>query len=167
LILEKIAFEDFPKKIFDFILCSHVLQYIDTPEIPFVKKILESLAPGGEAWIVLQEEIGINSLIETSIPYLNNPSPYFEKWFVHDHIRNVLVDFRIEIRTKKIPSFFRTPNLRQPGKEENDMMNCILINCFEPANRDLIAALSKTIRKISRNGYIYHEVGITKVRRIT
>ena len=79
LTIEHCAFEDFTQGRFDFILCSHVLQYIDTELIPFIKKISESLTPDGEAWIVLQEERGINELILASLPYLNAPSPYFKK----------------------------------------------------------------------------------------
>lgn len=167
LLIEHTAFEDFsPRYHFDFILCSHVLQYIDTPLVPFLKKIIESLTPNGEAWIVLQEERGINQLIHTSRPFLDNPSPYFSKWFVHDQVRNILLELGVEIRSRIILSYFRAPDLNNLGEEDVALLNFILLNGFDPRNDDLLHALDSTLRTVRQpSGLIPHEIGITKLRR--
>lgn len=165
LTVEHCAFEDFTRDRFDFILCSHVLQYIDTALIPFIKKITESLTTGGEAWIVLQEERGINELILASIPYLNVPSPYFKKWFVHDAVRKILMDMGVEIRSRKILSHFRAPNIDNPTEEDIALLNFILLDSFDLRSGELVNALNSEMQDISRSGLIPHEVGITKFRR--
>lgn len=166
LTIEHSAFEDFTRRRFDFILCSHVLQYIDTELIPFIKKIYESLAAGGEVWIVLQEERGINELILASLPYLDAPSPYFKKWFVHDAVRKILMDMGVEIRSRKILSHFRAPNIDDPAEEDIALLNFILLNGFDYRNVELVNVLTSKIARKSRSGLIPHEVGITKFRRL-
>jgi 2-polyprenyl-3-methyl-5-hydroxy-6-metoxy-1,4-benzoquinol methylase len=163
--VEHSAFEDFTKRRFDFVLCSHVLQYIDTALTPFLKKIIESLAVGGEAWIVLQEEYGINKLVLASRPFLNNPSPYLRDWFVHERIRKILIELGIEIRARKISSHFRAPNLNNPTEDDLALLNFILLDGFDPQNSELVQLLVSEVQALSRSDLIQHDIGITKIRR--
>lgn len=160
------AFEDFDKLKFDFILCSHTLQYIDTPLIPFLKKIFEHLTHNGEAWIILQEEHGINQIVRESIPFLNKKSPHFNDWFVHCYVRELLLDLGVKIRAQTFLSYFFAPNMDDLNNGDINLLNFFLLDGFEINNIELRNTLKNLIEHQSIKGFIPHEVGITKFRKI-
>lgn len=163
--LEVIPFEDFRSARFDFILCSHVLQYIDTPLRPFVRKMLGSLLPGGEIWVVLQEEIGLNTLILHSRPHLAHFSPYFEHWIVHEHVRRLLRKMDVNHVASKFRSHFLAPDFEHFTEEDQLLLDFVFLGGFNPKDMHLVDELARSIRELSDTRSIPHDVGITKIRR--
>jgi len=159
------CFEDFNKYNWDFILCSHVLQYIDTDLKEFLKKIWESLRPGGETWIILQEESGINQFVKTALPVLSNPDPHFLNWFVHNHVRKSLDELGIHFTTNWFRSYFRAPNFKNPTLDDKNLLNFILLGGFEPDNEILVARLEELNNLVTPDGFFPHDVGITRIRK--
>lgn len=158
-------FEDFAKSGYDFILCSHVLQYIDGLLDEFLLRLRDALAPDGEAWIVLQEEVGINQIVSTAIPYLSRPSPYLMRWFVHSHVRGRLAELGVAHDTAKFVSIFKAPDFVNPTGKDKLCLEFFLLEEYQGDNDGLRAALADLGGRISVDGYVRHEVGITRIRR--
>jgi len=165
LVLERVAFEDFRGPRFDFILCSHVLQYISTPLTAFLKKMMELLEPGGEAWIVLQERRGLNQLIVAGLEHVRRVSPYFEHWFTHGRVRRLLLRAGHESRILVMPSSFQAPHLASLTVDDVAFLNFVYLDGFDPNNHSLLSAIDRTLRPLTCSGLVRHDVGITKVRR--
>lgn len=158
-------FEDFSRKNWDFILCSHVLQYIDSDLKDFIKKIWESLRPGGETWIILQEQRGINQFIRKALPVLSHPDPHFLKWFVHDHVRKILDELGIPFTTGWFRSFFWAPNFKNPSPDDLNFLNFLLLGGFEPENTILVSSLDELKNLVAPKGFVPHDVGVTRIRK--
>jgi len=164
-IIENVAFEDFKERKFDFILVSHVLQYIDTSVISFVKKIIEILNKDGEAWVVLQEYSGINQIVEASCKFLENPSRYFSHWFIHNDLRKEFYYNNIKFRSQIFQSCFRPPEMTNILEQDINLLNFILVNGFDINNKFLLQSLNNMISKNTINNYMLHEVGISKISK--
>ena len=162
--IEQIPFEDYGGK-FDFVLCSHVLQYIDTDVEPFIVKIVESLKSGGEAWIVLQEEVGINQLVQAVRPLLDRPSPYLQRWFTHPPVREFAFGRWEHVAATKFTSHFRAPDMARLSSSDTSVLNFMLLGGFDVQNDALRARLSRAVDRCGERGLIPHEVGITKIRK--
>ncbi len=98
-----LPFEDYRGKAFDFILVSHVLQYIDTPVEQFIAKIYETLSPGGMALIIQQTKIGIAQLINHQQRFLENPR--FQNWMIFEDYVNVVDNLKLPYQTIEINCF--------------------------------------------------------------
>jgi SAM-dependent methyltransferase len=159
------AFEDFKSGGFDFILASHVLQYIDTPLTPFISKIRECLKPGGEAWILVQEKLGINQIVESALPYLSLPHPYLRRWFTHDRVRRILSALQISFNTKTFISHFTVPSDTENKQAWNRLINFFLIDSYEQGNPELETVIHNVICQLQRSGSIVHKVSISKFSR--
>ena len=162
------AFEDFGRDGYDFILCSHVLQYINTDLEAFIRKIRESLTADGEAWIVLQEERGLNQIIQAARPYLDlgQAGSHFRDWFVHDRVRSVVSDLHgASTRYEHFESCFLAPSAHSPQKKDRDFLNFVLLDGFDPTNQDLSRAVESTIASMAPSRILPHDVGITRIRR--
>ena len=158
-------FEDFALFDFDFILCSHVLQYIDSPIDDFLLLLRKALKAEGEAWVIVQEEAGINQIVRAVLPYLHRQNPYFVRWFVHDHIRSRLDVLGISFLTSKFVSYFRAPNFKEPKGCDRQCLDFVLLDAFEEDNLDLRQCLAALSDKLVVNGLVRHEVGVTRIRR--
>lgn len=158
-------FEDFSPVLFDFILCSHAMQYIDSRVDEFLLKLRDALTAEGEAWIIVQEEAGINQIVKTAIPFLNKKNPYFERWFVHDYVRKRLSELGISFQTTTFISAFKTIDFKNPNEQDRKCLDFILLDSYEEKNDVLIDQLSHLGKSITKNGYIVHEVGVTRIRR--
>ena len=165
LVLERVAFEDYRRSGFDFILCSHVLQYIDTNVDQFIAKIVGSLKPGGEAWIVLQEEVGINQLVQSARPVIENPNRHLQNWFVHSYVRELTFGRSDYVTATKFESHFRAPDMAQLSSNDTAFLNFILLDRFDAKNHKLRERLFDAVAKNSSGGWIRHDVGITRIRR--
>lgn len=158
-------FEDYSNRNFDFILCSHVLQYIDSPIDEFLLKLYDSLTVKAEAWIVLQEDKGINQVVKAAIPHLNKKNPYIENWFVHEYVRHRLRALGIRYHTSTFVSYFKAINFGNPTEKDKLCLDFFLLDCYEETNVALVNSLSQLDRSISANSNIRHDVGITKICR--
>ena len=158
-------FEDFADHRFDFILCSHVIQYIDSQIDEFLLRLRDSLTAAGEAWLIVQETAGINQIVKAAIPYMNRKNPYFDRWFVHDFVRQKLSDLGINFQTSTFVSYFKTMNFKNPTGKDKLCLDFILLDCYEETNSVLMDHLSQVGETISVNGYIRHEVGVTRIKR--
>lgn len=162
------AFEDFDRYHYDFVLCSHVLQYIDTPLDSFLRKIVGSLKADGEAWIVLQERRGISQLVQAATPFMSTPSRYFRRWFTHQQVRELVHEIQgIQMRCDWFPSCFRAPSLIDPSEVDIALLNFFLLDGFEPDNAEMLEALRSAMKEMAPygGGYLPHDVGITRIRR--
>lgn len=158
-------FEDFSPIRFDFILCSHAMQYIDSSVDEFLLKLRDGLTADGEAWIIIQENAGINQIVKTALPFLNIKNPYFERWFVHDHVRRRLSELGIKFQTSTFISAFKTINFENPDEQDRKCLDFFLLDCYEEKNDALQTHLAQLGQAIIKNGYILHEVGVTRIRR--
>lgn len=158
-------FEDFAALDFDFILCSHVLQYIDSPIDDFLLLLRNSLKADGECWIILQEDAGINQIVRAVTPYLHKVNPYFARWFVHDHVRRRLSASNIPFKTSTFVSYFRAPDFKEPKGCDRQCLDFVLLDAFEEDNQEFRQSLAALGDKLVVNGRVRHEVGVTRIRR--
>lgn len=158
-------FEDFGGRSFDFVLCSHAMQYIDSPVDEFLLRLRDSLTAEGEAWIIIQEEAGINQIVKASFPYLNKENPYFSRWFVHSYVRQRLEALGIQHSTSTFVSHFRTLDFTAPDEQDKLCLGFFLLDSYEEENAELHAHLAGVGSSLAVNGYIRHEVGVTRIRR--
>ncbi len=165
--IDNIAFEDFSVTDYDFILASHVLQYIRTPLVSFIKKIIEHLAYGGEAWVVLQEEEGINSIVQAGKPYMKDPSPYFSNWFVHDKIRRILYDQNIVVKPNIINSNYICVDFDKVTPTDLNFLNFVLLGGYDINNLELNTAIANAQKETVHDKYVTHKIGISKIRKIS
>ncbi|QQS34769.1 MAG: class I SAM-dependent methyltransferase [Ignavibacteriales bacterium] len=165
--LYKIAFEDYIGTTFDFILASHVLQYIQTPFIEFTNKIIQTLKSQGELWIVLQEKRGLNQIIVQSKEILNTQSSFFKNWFTHEEVRVALDHLNVTLRYKTLHSRFRAINYITPTADDINFLNFVLLNDLTDYSKHDLLKIIELQKPLIHNDMIYHDVGISKVRRMS
>lgn len=158
-------FEDLTSLDFDFILCSHVLQYIDSSLDEFLSLLRAALKADGECWILVQEESGINQIVKAALPHLRQTNPYFARWFVHDHVRRRLAVLGIRFSTSTFVSHFRAPDFRDPQGDDRRCLDFVLLDSLEEDNQELQQGLVALGAKLVVNGLIRHDVGVTRIRR--
>ena len=158
-------FEDYAASRFDFILCSHALQYIDSPLDEFLLRIRESLTAEGEAWLVIQEEPGINEIVRAAIPTLTKLNPHFESWFTHERVKQRLTELGIEHTSSRFISYFRALDFDHLDTEDRLCLDFILLDSYDESNSDLVERLVQLGHDIAKDGLIRHDVGISRIRR--
>ncbi len=153
---------------YDFILASHVLQYIDSDLEQFVKKASKMLAPDGELWFVQQTKQGMAQIIKHQKPYLLNPR--FKEWKTFEDyvpkIREIFTDECLfSITEEHLNSSFTAINFSCPSKEDKLRLEFIfcLENSFDQQSPEFKAHLSEL--SLSKNGRIIHPNQILKIRR--
>lgn len=156
-------FEDFKEKNFDFILASHVLQYIDTDEKQFITKIYETLAPGGQAWIVQQTRFGMAELIAHQREFLS--STRFSHWNTFhnyvDMVHELSLQKGFRYETKILESSFEGISFGNPTPTDKLRLEFIfgLNSTFDQTENEFKEHLTR-LRHQSR---IYHPNGIIKI----
>lgn len=162
------SFEDFKTDDkYNFILASHVLQYIDSDLEKFVKKAISLLAFNGELWFVQQTRKGMAQIISHQKPYLTNPR--FNNWTTfEDYLplikKAVTDDFRLEV--SYLNSSIKEINFPQPTDEDKLRLEFIfcLNNSFDEQSKEFKKNLASL--NLNDSGRISHPNGIIKIRRL-
>jgi len=150
-----IPFEDYRGKPFSFILASHVLQYIDTNAKQFIKKIYQSLCPGGLAMIVQQTNIGIAQMIEHQIPFLDNPR--FRNWLIHKDYVSIVQELGLPHQTINLTCHIDGLDFLNPSDDDRKWLEFVFcLDNFGTMPNEFKYHLSK-LGKVSP---LIHENGI-------
>jgi 2-polyprenyl-3-methyl-5-hydroxy-6-metoxy-1,4-benzoquinol methylase len=162
-------FEDFQSSaLYNAILASHVLQYINSDTDIFVKKIAELLESQGEAWLIQQTQKGMAEAIAHQKSYLT--SPRFNNWKTfEDYEKEIREIFEgsndITVATDFLDSSIEQINFQNPT--ENDKLRLEFIFCLDkPFDeqsqefKDHLATLH-----LGSEGRISHPNGILKLKK--
>jgi SAM-dependent methyltransferase len=161
------SFEDFhTDKKYDFILASHVLQYIDSNLESFVRKAISMLSSNAELWFVQQTRYGMAQIISHQRPYLANPR--FGNWKTFEDYLPIIEDtlkkgFQIEI--SHLNSSFKQIDFANPSEEDKLRLEFIfcLTNTFDEQSLEFKSNLAKL--DLGNEERISHPNGIMKIRR--
>lgn len=163
-----LSFEDWKiSQKFDFILASHILQYIESKPLNFIKKIIQSLARGGEAWIVQQTKKGMYEIIQHQKSFLDNP--IFANWFTFEDylppVKRFAKNKLLTIKTKYLPTSFKSINFVKPTNEDKMRLEFIL-GLDQPFDKQSLL-FKKHLAKLTlgSSGRIFHPNGIIKIRK--
>lgn len=166
------SLEDWPaNKRYDFILVSHVLQYIDTDISYFVNKVLSLLKVGGEAWFIQQTKTGMAQIIAYQQPLLIHPR--FKRWRTFEdyqvEIENMLKDnLRYSWTTDHLATSFAMIDFKNPSL--GDKLRLQFIFClYEPYDHQTDEFKQRLIRlqdELNNKGRIIHPNGIMKIKRL-
>lgn len=153
---------------FDFILVSHVLQYIDGKPLNFIKKIIQSLAKGGEAWIVQQTKKGMYEIIKHQKSFLDNP--IFANWFTFEDylplVKRLVKNKPLTIKTKDLPTSFKSISFAKPTNEDKMRLEFIL-GLDKPFDKQSFLFKKHLTRlTLGSSGRILHPNGIIKIRKL-
>lgn len=159
--LINVAFEDYNRTGFDFILVSHVLQYIDTDPEEFILKIIHSLNAGGEVWFILQTKRGMCELISYTRDLITLPR--FKNWLTFEDYVAVIetLGFRHEIVI--LPTSFSGINFKNPSPL--DRLRLEFIFCLNQPYQESSYELRERLAKIPYQERIFHPNGIIKIRK--
>ncbi len=119
-----VAFEDHRKGNYDFILASHVLQYIDTPGIEFIGKVREALTTNGEAWFIQQRVIGMYEIIGHTRRYVENSR--LKHWLSFEDYVLMLRSAGIPHARKALRTSFEGVNFKNPTPQDKRRLEFIL-----------------------------------------
>lgn len=162
-----LSFEEFkPAESYDFVLASHVLQYIDSDLEGFVKKAGSILQPNGELWFVQQTRQGMAQIIAHQKPFLTNER--FDHWKTFEDYYSMIKTATREgfqIETSYLDSSIKEIDFTNPTKEDKLRLEFIfcLDKSFDEQSPEFKVHLSKLA--LGQNGRIAHPNGILKVRR--
>lgn len=163
--------EDFnPEKKYDFILASHVLQYINTDLDEFIKKSVSLLREKGEIWFVQQTKEGMAEIINHQKSYLENPR--FENWKTYeDHkkeIEKILKeDKKYKISEGFLDSSFKDINFANPSEEDKKRLEFIF--CLEKPFDEQSDEFREHLAKLQldvKNKRISHPNKILKIKKL-
>jgi cyclopropane fatty-acyl-phospholipid synthase-like methyltransferase len=161
-------FEQFETyKRYDFILASHVLQYIDSDLESFVKTATSMLEKDGEIWFVQQTKEGMAQIISHQRPYLTNER--FQDWKTFEDYQDTiekLVGKDYQISVDSIDSSFAQIDFANPSEEEKLRLEFIfcLDSSYDGQSQDFKDHLSRL--KLGNGERISHPNGILKIRRV-
>jgi SAM-dependent methyltransferase len=162
-----LPFEDFETKgKYDFVLTSHVLQYIDSGLEGFVKKSGSILEPNGELWFVQQTNQGMAQIINHQKPFLTNER--FNDWKTfEDYLPAINIAFGEGFQTEAsyLNSSIKAIDFVNPSEEDKLRLEFIfcLDEPFDKQSPEFKTHLSRLV--LGQNGRISHPNGIIKVRR--
>lgn len=163
-----VSFEQFgSERKYDFILASHVLQYIDSDLGSFVKKATEMLEKEGELWFVQQTREGMAQIISHQLPYLNSQRFRNRKTFEdYKEIIEELVNKDYEINDYYLDCSFSQPDFENPSEEDKLRFEFIfcLDESFDKQSPEFKHNLSRL--KLGDGQRISHPNGILRVKRI-
>ncbi len=153
---------------YDFILASHILQYIDSPFEVFAEKVLALIRPGGEAWIVQQTRKGMAEIIAHQQPFLI--SHRFRNWQTFEDYCDMMTDLvksctEFEMTTLHLDTSIAAINFANPN--EDDKLRLEFIFCLD-ASYDAQSAEFKAhlaTCALSSQGRIAHPNGIMRIAR--
>jgi ubiquinone/menaquinone biosynthesis C-methylase UbiE len=154
-------------KTYDFILCSHVLQYIDSNLEQFVKSATTLLDGQGELWFIQQTKEGMTQIINHQMPYLSNPR--FKNWKVFEDYRvsiESILGKDYQLCADYLDSSISQINFKNPS--EDDKLRLEFILCLDESFDEQSAQFKKHLSKLrlgDGNG-ISHPNGILKIKRL-
>jgi len=154
-------FEDLVFYNFDFILASHVLQYIDTDVRSFIRKIYEALSAGGEAWIVQQTRRGMFSLISHQRDFLE--SPIFSNWMTFEDYVRIVDELGFNYETTILPTSFQGIDFKDPS--ESDRRRLEFVFCLDRGFDDQPTDFRQHLSELGYRDRIFHPNGIIKIRK--
>lgn len=163
--------EDFKsQKKYDFILVSHVLQYIDSGLEEFIKKALLYLNDGGEIWFVQQTKKGMLEIIKHQIKFLTNPR--FKNWKTYEDylklIKKIIKGDKQYVLSEGIlNSSFKKINFSNPTEEDKKRLEFIF--CLEGSFDEQSDKFKKHLEKLNIEligGRISHPNKIIKIRKV-
>lgn len=155
-------FQEFRDTGFDFILTSHVLQYIDTNPAFFLCKLRHSLNEKGEAWVVQHTEEGIAEIINHMMPY----APHLDNWKTFNDYVAIVKELGFSYDTTMLPTSIKGIDFRNPSEEDKRRLEFILAleGDFDNSSSEFRNHLAK-LNEIFTGEKISHPNGIIKIRR--
>ncbi len=156
------------QKKYDFILASHVLQYIDCDLEKFIKKALSLLKKGGEIWFVQQTKKGMAEIIEHQKPYLANPR--FKDWGTYEDFKidilGLLEEKSYKISESLLGSLFKKINFKNPSDEDKQRLEFIF--CLDRPFDEESDGFKKHLALLKlnvNNGRIAHPNKILRIKK--
>jgi trans-aconitate methyltransferase len=154
-------------KKYDFMLASHVLQYIDSDLESFVKNATSLLEKDGEVWFVQQTKEGIAQIISHQKQYLTNER--FQDWKTFEDYKCTierLVNEDYHTHTDYLDSSFMQIDFANPSEE--DKLRLEFIFCLDtPYDSQSVEFKDNLSRlRLGDGKRISHPNGIMKIRRI-
>lgn len=163
--------EDFKsQKKYDFIMVSHVLQYIDSGLEEFIKKALLFLNDGGEIWFVQQTKKGMLEIINHQRKFLTNPR--FKNWKTYEDylklIKKIIKGDKQYVLSEGIlNSSFKKFNFSTPTEEDKKRLEFIF--CLKKSFDEQSDKFKKHLEKLNIkliSGRISHPNKIIKIRKV-
>lgn len=151
---------------FDFIIASHVLQYISINPSIFIRRLLSLSNSGGELWIIQQTERGMSEIINHQKPFLSNP--LFKNWLTFNDysamVKKIANSKKITVKNTYLDTSFKSINFKNPSHEDKLRLEFILglDKSFADQSTSFKQHLAKL--KLGQNGKILHPNGIIKIR---
>lgn len=167
IVFRNIGLEIFrPGRKYDFVLASHVLQYIYVPVEDFIRKVLEMLSKGGEAWIVQQTEEGINQIIQHQKKYLSNSR--FQNWLTFKDylplIKKIAKRESCTVETEYLQSSIKAIDFANPSKKDKEVLKFIFLCDYDWQSTEFKEHLATL--KLGKAGRIKHPNGIAKIKKL-
>ncbi len=156
-----IPFEDFSYSNYDFVLASHVLQYIDTDPKSFIRKMIDALSTDGEAWIVQQTRKGMYEIISHQKAFLTNPR--FNTWLTLEDYIKMVDEIGFTYRLQLLPTSIDGINFENPSEEDRRRLEFMF--CLDQGFDQQPAEFKSHLSKLTSGRKIYHPNGIIKIRR--
>ncbi len=153
-------FQEFRGTDFDFILTSHVLQYLDTNPVFFLCKLYDSLNKDGEAWIVQHTSKGIAEIIHHMMPFL----PHIEDWKTFDDYLAMIKQLGFSYATEVLPTSIKGINFQSPSEEDKRRLEFIL--ALETGFDETPIEFRDHLAKLETQDRISHPNGIIKIKRV-
>jgi SAM-dependent methyltransferase len=151
-------FQEFKDRDFDFILTSHVLQYLDTNPVFFLCKLQHSLTKNGEAWVVQHTDEGIAQIIRHMMPY----APHLDDWKTFDDYVKVVDELGFSYDTAMLPTSIKGIDFQNPSEEGKRRLEFIL--ALEHGFDDTSSDFKDHLAKLESKERISHPNGIIKIR---
>jgi SAM-dependent methyltransferase len=168
---KNVGLEDFMpgSKQFDFILLSHILQYLpkDVTVEVIVKKVCEMLKPGGQAWFIQHMRAGFAQIIFHMAGHLKNSR--FQKWKTFEdyvpEIEDLATKLECTVETEIINCSIAGLNTADPSTEDKERLKFMLLleKGYDAEPFGFKKRLAQ-IRLNRRDGRIYHPNGILKIK---
>lgn len=157
-----VNFEDFASKKYDFILVSHVLQYIDTDATSFISKVYESLNYNGQAWFVQQTTVGMYEVISSVKEHLNQSR--FSNWSSFSDYVRLVDEMGLCYNTYILDSSFTGINFSFPNYEDKLRLE-FMLGLDRGFDDPVYSDLRRELSVLPSNPIISHPNGILKVLR--
>jgi SAM-dependent methyltransferase len=151
-------FQEFRDTNFDFILTSHVLQYLDTNPVFFLCKLEHSLAKQGEAWVVQQTDEGIAQIIRHMMPH----APNLSDWQTFDDYVQMVDELGFDYETAMLPTSIKGINFQNPSEEDKRRLEFIL--ALENGFDNTSSEFRNHLAELETKERISHPNGIIKIR---
>ena len=162
---QAIPFEQYITKIkFDFILMSHVLQYVKSPIHDFVSKALSLLVLNGQLWIVQHTKKGMAEILKHQEFFLSDQFKVWKTFEDYEIIIKSIVDKEYLISTAYLNTSWNPINFKEPTEEDKRRLEFIF--CLNEAFDQQSTEFRVNLAKYNKKGRISHPNKILKIKRI-